>query len=622
MAGRIRTRLLAPKGGRAAFFVVALAVFGLVGSGAASGSERSTFGSCSQALVQHLEKQLNVHAFLRLQQCGAAVAGDSATAAAASAPTPFLDALIGSTDRDVINPPDSSVPHDTQSESAVAANGNTIVVNYNDSRDSTADYSGASISTDGGTTWTRIDPFKTGHSSNFGDPFIVYNEKFGKFVAGDLVSGCGGQGIGVWTSTNGTTWSTGPCAHSGSDDDRESVAVDNDPSSPFYGNIYISWNNFALGGGALVATRSTDGGATWSAQTVIINNGTFYRNTQLSVQPGNGQVDLVGMDEGGGGFAARRNWFFRSTNGGTSWSAPISMGASFAAGGDQSAGYFVGYHPIWRAMGWGNPVPTGPTTIVYPYYGKGAGSDVGDIFAVRSTDNGTTWSAPVTISNAANAQWFSQAVSDGGSNVAIWYYTRQNTTNGDNYEIYASQSTDGGATWGAAGAVSDSLIDQPVQNDPNVQSFYGGDYNYTTSDQTGGSHSNRLLVTWTDGRNLLGGVHTQDVDIDQIALGGGTAKITVKKRLIPSTDPGRFDLRVDTTVVKASAGDGDKGSTNVPAGTHRVSERAAIGNLSDYKITITCKKNGVLDVSGPGPRINVTVAAGDNEVCTIRNKRL
>ena len=36
-----------------------------------------------------------------------------------------------------------------------------------------------------------------------------------------------------------------------------------------------------------------------------------------------------------------------------------------------------------------------------------------------------------------------------------------------------------------------------------VVPLFGGDYNVTTSDLTGGVPSNRLLVTWTDGRNLL-----------------------------------------------------------------------------------------------------------------------
>jgi len=603
--------------------VLALAAIGIVGATGASGSQKTILGvPCSQAIKLHYDMQVNMRAAEVLQACGLTGAA-SASSASSDSTSPFsaVGILIGGTDRDVINPADTATPHDTQSESNVAANGNTIVVNYNDSRDSASvDYSGASISTDGGTTWTRIDPFRTGHSSNFGDPIIVWNQKFGKFIGGDLASGCGGQGIGIWTSANGNTWTTGPCAHNGSSDDRESIGVDNDPASPFYGNTYISWNNFAVGSGALQLTRSTDGGATWSAAITIINTSSFYRDTQLAVQPTNGQVDLVGEFENGGGLNPRTNYFFRSTNGGTTWSAPVQMGPAFPGGGDTVQGYFAGYHPIWRAMGWGNPVPAGPSTIVYPYYQHGAGSDVGDVYAVRSTNGGTSWSAPVAISTAANAQWFSQAVSDRGNNVAIWYYTRQNTTDGNNYEIYARQSTDGGATWSAAAALSDVLIPQPVQNDGNVQPFYGGDYNYTSSDLTGGVPSNRLLATWTDGRNLLQGVHTQDVDIDQISLGGGgNAKITVKKRLFPAGDPGRFDLLVDSTVVKAAAGDLDKGSKTVPAGTHSVSEKAAIGNLNDYKIHIGCKKNGNADVSGPGPSINVTVAAGDVEVCTIKN---
>ena len=35
------------------------------------------------------------------------------------------------------------------------------------------------------------------------------------------------------------------CAHSGSNDDRESMWVDNTPTSPFYGRMYISWNGGA-----------------------------------------------------------------------------------------------------------------------------------------------------------------------------------------------------------------------------------------------------------------------------------------------------------------------------------------------------------------------------------------
>ena len=173
----------------------------------------------------------------------------------------------------------------------VAAKGNMIVVDYNDSLNVPSDFSGASISMDGGNSWTRIDPFATGHGTNFGDPLLVYNRRFAKFIAGNLFGGCGGSGIGAWTSPNGQAWAPGPCVHSGTADDRPSIAVDNDPVSPFYGNTYVSWNDFNRKRRARLQPL-VDGGATWSAEQFISNPSTFIRNTQLAVQPANGQVDL------------------------------------------------------------------------------------------------------------------------------------------------------------------------------------------------------------------------------------------------------------------------------------------------------------------------------------------
>ena len=156
-------------------------------------------------------------------------------------------------------------------------------------------------------------------------------------------------------------------------------------------------------------------------------------------------------------------------------------------------------------MGWGNPVPGGPTTIVYPYYRAGGSGDTGDVYAVRSIDSGATWSAPIAISTAPHEQWFSQAVSNGNGELAIWYYSREHTTDGNNYEIFLRKSHDGGATWTGAQRLSDVLIDEPVQNDPSISPFFAGDYNVTTSDVNGSGPSNRLLITWTDGRNKVAG---------------------------------------------------------------------------------------------------------------------
>jgi hypothetical protein len=99
------------------------------------------------------------------------------------------------------------------------------------------------------------------------------------------------------------------------------------------------------------------------------------------------------------------------------------------------------------------------------------------------------------------------------------------------------------------------------------------------------------------------------------------AKITLAKHLIPTSDPGRFDLKVGANVVKAGAGDGDSGSTQVGAGTYALSEDAAGGTiLLDYASSVACKLNGKTGPSGTGPSLNVSLTWADVLSCTITNQ--
>ncbi len=100
------------------------------------------------------------------------------------------------------------------------------------------------------------------------------------------------------------------------------------------------------------------------------------------------------------------------------------------------------------------------------------------------------------------------------------------------------------------------------------------------------------------------------------------ATITLRKDLRPSSDPGRFDLKVAGTVVKASAGNGGSGSIQLPAGTYRVAESAAAGTtLSTYATSIACTRNGNPGPSADGTtQLDVTVAVGDELVCTLTNR--
>ena len=109
------------------------------------------------------------------------------------------------------------------------------------------------------------------------------------------------------------------------------------------------------------------------------------------------------------------------------------------------------------------------------------------------------------------------------------------------------------------------------------------------------------------------------------------AHLTVTKQLIPSDDPGRFDLLVDGEPRIEQVGDGGTtGALLLPLGTHTVSERVTAAqsstvDLSQYTTSTSCvNQSGTVVASGTGSApVAVTLAStSDNIVCTITNTRV
>jgi hypothetical protein len=104
--------------------------------------------------------------------------------------------------------------------------------------------------------------------------------------------------------------------------------------------------------------------------------------------------------------------------------------------------------------------------------------------------------------------------------VPVAWYDRRKATSACNsgtdpgckYERVGRHSITNGATWTPPFAISTTLIAQPAQDDPGVQSCYAGDYDYNTT------LNGNAFVTWTDGRRSVGGVHVQDVDFAKVPL--------------------------------------------------------------------------------------------------------
>src|SRR2546428_2769192 len=288
--------------------------------------------------------------------------------------------------------------------------------------------------------------------------------------------------------------------------------VDNTPSSPHYGRAYVSWNNYALGNQPIQVVYSDNGGTTWTAATTVYS-AAFIRNVQITTGP-DGRVFIAGMNEGGGGLTGpRTNMMFYSDNG-TTWTT-VTMGGTFLGPGVATCGYFAAMFSTgggyWRHMGRGD-VGGGPSGIIhYAYAQHGAGSDPGDIYYTRSTNNGATWSTPLRLDGdtGTRAQWQpSLSATPDGHLLASWYDAR-NTT-GNSFERWGRISTNNGSTWDPPSVISDVVSPLPLQPDPGIQACYTGDY-----DRSYGNNA-WFNTTWVDGRVAINGTNQQDVFFDRI----------------------------------------------------------------------------------------------------------
>jgi len=549
--------------------------------------------------------------------CGEAQGGSASTFSEliqqVLAATPLA---YGGTDLDLITGVETS-PNITQSETfswTNPDNPNQIVVAYNDSRgrnQNPINISGASVSTDGGTTFTRLtratgqSPF----SGTLGDPVALFNKPSQTWFAIYLDTGCSAQGIGGYKSTNPSdpnSW-THFCVHSGTSDDRESGWADNNTSSAHFGNMYVSYNDFAIGGGALFVRVSTDNGLTWTPHQ--LTTGTpFIRDVQITGDLATGDVYVAGMNEGGGGTAGpRSNKIYRSTDGGTTWTNTFT-GANFTGPSDNTtctsnsyfATMFSGY---WRHMGWGEPAALNHV-VHYVYAQHGTGSDPGDIFYIRSTDSGVTFSAPLKLNtdSTTRPQWQPNvSVSSGGTVFAMWYDARESSScvKGNPgvpcYRMWGRKSTDNGVTWLADMAFSDVVTPLPAQPDPGIVDCYVGDYDYASA--LAANH----LSAWADGRVTIGTSSQQDAFFDKEPAGGG-ATPTPTPTASPTATP-------TATPTPTPAG--------IPCGDLVSFQARCKHNVNGDRLQATLT---LTNTSHSGQQVTITVDGNPNQVTINGNK--
>ena len=221
---------------------------------------------------------------------------------------------------------DQSSQHASEVEPGAAVKGPVIVAAFQVARISSggSDDIGWATSLNGGISWTNgYLPGLTqweggGPNSAASDAAVAYNKKFGKWLICSLAVGTFNT-VTVSRSSNAIHWDNPIYVIQNRDADKNWIACDNSPSSPYYGNCYVEWDDPDVNGRLYMST-SNDGGVSWGTPMATAANDEGIGGNP-EVQP-NGNFVVPFADDNGGMSS------FMSSNGGQSWTAAVSIASA------------------------------------------------------------------------------------------------------------------------------------------------------------------------------------------------------------------------------------------------------------------------------------------------------
>jgi len=357
-------------------------------------------------------------------------------------------------------------------------------------------------SADGGATWGQTSLPLTSTDAFHSDPTVDWTSNG---TAWAVTLGIKGNTLKVRaykSTTGGATWTfDNTVSGTQKNTDKEFLWADHSATSPFKDNLYVCWHN---GTPAYVNRRTSTG---WGA-TPIQLSGAESTGTAIGCDVKTnsaGDVFVFWPTTGNSKIVVAK-----STTGGASWGAGKVIATSkdsydigipsmasrraliYTSGGAFKDATRNNVYVTWTDL-------SGLTGCTAPANEPGtnaASACKSRIWFTRSTDGGTTWSAPVKINDqASNNDQFNQwlAVDEVSGNIGVMYYDTVNDATRKKTDVYFQVSTDNGVTWGAATKVTTAMTDETVAGADSGNQY--GDYNSLTG------WANKFMPVWTDRRN-------------------------------------------------------------------------------------------------------------------------
>lgn len=374
-----------------------------------------------------------------------------------------------------------------QAETSIAASGSLVKAGFNDFTGATNSFSGYMYSSDGGDNFTYGgtlpappapaavggDPSLTVWVPPVGPPVFYYSSLF--------TTSFGQNSLCIHRSVDGgATWA-GPyeisVAPSGADfPDREWISVD-----PETGRLFVSWTHF----GATVTIRvaysdnaATGSPPTWTGPTLVGTRAYDGQSTFIQPDPAGPNVYLVWENYRSTGSGDAGVSLARSLNNGMTWTIPtdpVSFWHHIAPYGFDRW--------LWSVSGMALNPADGGIEVVYAASQNGTtAGDLGDIYHVRSANQGVSWSTPKVINvfpGTDRPQCFPTVAADASGAIHVYWYDLSAGSGRDDWtDFYHAFSTNFGATWSSPVPTTPGPFHNEAGN--NFGHPHQGDYNDAT----------------------------------------------------------------------------------------------------------------------------------------------
>jgi hypothetical protein len=257
-------------------------------------------------------------------------------------------------------------------------------------------------------------------------------------------------------------------------------------------DVYVSWNGPQ--GGDLYVGQSHDYGATWTQQKLTDSKRYYYAYDARVLSDGTVVFSESSLQYSGSTTVEGEVWHHAivSRDGGATWEnvvvARVPIGEACVADGC-NPDFYIGQTSV---------VSDTPGHLVFAYEGPTVAGGPQQVYVSASSDQGRTWSAGIPISVAGEDATQPRLASFGGS-IRLWYMQTAGGDNPDAWNVWYRSSADGGTTWTAPVKISDAPAGAAAYVAADGFAEVYGDYG-----EIGVTNTGKTVAAWGEGFSYTG----------------------------------------------------------------------------------------------------------------------